>query len=118
MMSGKTIYKRLYAAALLLLVVSYVGGISLFPHSHIVDGKVVVHSHPYAAGTAERPGHNHSATAIFAISHLAHAALFVMVATAFTSFAGAVTFFSVKESFALCLSRHIDVPALRGPPHL
>lgn len=31
---------------LLLLFVWYIGGISLFPHTHIVDGASIVHSHP------------------------------------------------------------------------
>ncbi|MGN0189762.1 MAG: hypothetical protein ACI395_09630 [Candidatus Cryptobacteroides sp.] len=29
-----------------LLFVWYIGGISLFPHTHIVDGVSIVHSHP------------------------------------------------------------------------
>lgn len=35
--------------ALLILFVSYSVGISYFPHKHIIDGKVVVHSHPFSA---------------------------------------------------------------------
>ncbi len=31
---------------LLLLFIWYIGGISLFPHTHIIDGVSIVHSHP------------------------------------------------------------------------
>lgn len=30
-----------------LLFLWYIGGISLFPHTHIIDGVAVVHSHPF-----------------------------------------------------------------------
>jgi hypothetical protein len=32
---------------LLLLFLGYYGSITLFPHSHIVNGVTIVHSHPY-----------------------------------------------------------------------
>jgi len=32
---------------LLLLFMGYYGGITLFPHSHIVNGITIVHSHPF-----------------------------------------------------------------------
>ena len=40
---------RIIAALLLLLFAHYWCGISLFTHSHVVNGVVVVHSHPYKA---------------------------------------------------------------------
>lgn len=33
-----------------LLFVTYLGSVSLFPHSHIVDGCKIVHSHPFSGG--------------------------------------------------------------------
>ncbi len=35
---------------LLILFLGYYGGITLFPHSHIVNGITIVHSHPYKQG--------------------------------------------------------------------
>lgn len=33
-----------------LLFMAYMGSISLFPHSHIIDGCKIVHSHPFSSG--------------------------------------------------------------------
>lgn len=44
---------------LLLLFVEYVASVTMFMHSHIIDGVVVSHSHFYA-GSGEAPGHTHS----------------------------------------------------------
>ena len=32
---------------LLLLFLGYYGGITLFPHAHVINGITVIHSHPY-----------------------------------------------------------------------
>ena len=44
---------------LLFLFVEYVASVTMFMHSHIIDGDVVCHSHFYA-GSGEAPGHTHS----------------------------------------------------------
>lgn len=44
---------------LLLLFIEYVGGISLFMHSHVINGEEIFHSHIYT-GSAEQPDHSHS----------------------------------------------------------
>ena len=36
----------LIPAFLTLLFIFYISGVSLFPHTHIVDGATIVHSHP------------------------------------------------------------------------
>lgn len=77
-MGTKDLKKHLYAVALLLLFLNYVGGITLFPHTHVIDGKIITHSHPYASGSSGHPGHTHSAMAIAAISNLASGALFTI----------------------------------------
>ena len=41
---------RLAGMALLLVFASYWCGITLFTHSHVVNGVIVVHSHPFKAG--------------------------------------------------------------------
>ena len=38
---------KLVRILLLLLFIGYYGGITLFPHSHIVNGITIVHSHPF-----------------------------------------------------------------------
>lgn len=49
MLAGKNRLQTIKGIVLLILFVSYAAGISFFPHKHIIDGKVVVHSHPFSA---------------------------------------------------------------------
>jgi hypothetical protein len=55
----KHIYKRLLGFTLLILFTGYFGSITFFPHTHIVDGIHVVHSHPFPNGKIPLT-HNHS----------------------------------------------------------
>ena len=51
-----------------LLFIAYAGGSILFTHTHVVDGVVIVHSHP------GKTGHSHSQQGletIFGLSHFA-----------------------------------------------
>jgi hypothetical protein len=46
---------------LVLLFCGYFGSITFFPHTHIVDGITIVHSHPYKSHSGNNPiSHNHS----------------------------------------------------------
>lgn len=38
-----------------LLFLTYWGGISLFNHSHVVNGVIIVHSHPFKANHQHTP---------------------------------------------------------------
>lgn len=40
---------------LFVLFIGYYGSITLFPHSHIVDGVTIVHSHPYKTDKSSVP---------------------------------------------------------------
>lgn len=40
-----------------LLFIGYIGSISLFTHTHVVNGVTIVHSHPFKSGTS----HQHNA---------------------------------------------------------
>ena len=61
--------KEIFSGLLLLLFLWYLGGISLFQHSHIIDGQIIVHSHPYT-GTADHPGHTHTPTQLLSIAQM------------------------------------------------
>lgn len=65
----KDIWRKLFSCLALLLFLWYLGGTSLFQHSHIIDGQIVVHSHPYS-GTANHPGHTHTTMQLLAIAQL------------------------------------------------
>ncbi|MDR1338594.1 MAG: hypothetical protein LBK58_00810 [Prevotellaceae bacterium] len=67
----KTIHrgKRLFAGFLLTLFCSYMAGITCFVHSHVVDGQLITHSHPYR-GTPDNPGHSHTGSQFLLIELL------------------------------------------------
>jgi hypothetical protein len=53
---------------LLLLFAVFYAGIHFFPHEHLIDGELVVHSHPFTSSA----GHEHSsddASLLFLLSH-------------------------------------------------
>lgn len=54
---------------LLFLFVEYVASVTMFMHSHIIDGVVVSHSHFYA-GSGEAPSHSHSTQQVKVIAQL------------------------------------------------
>ncbi|HBG42643.1 hypothetical protein [Limibacterium fermenti] len=47
----------------LVLFTAYVGGISLFTHTHIINNTTYVHSHPYKKG--EKTQHTHTPNQLF-----------------------------------------------------
>lgn len=53
--------------ALLAIFLSYYAGISLFAHTHIVNGAVIVHSHPFA-----KSSHDHSDAQVLAFNQVGH----------------------------------------------
>lgn len=52
---------------LLALFLSYNAGISLFAHTHVVNGAPIVHSHPFAKST-----HSHSNAQVIAFNYVGH----------------------------------------------
>ena len=61
--------ERIISFVLLLIIGLYIGGSTLFIHTHTVDGRDVVHSHPYS-GTPT--SHSHSSSSFDTISRLAN----------------------------------------------
>jgi hypothetical protein len=107
--------KWTFACFLLVLFCGYMISITCFSHSHIVNGQLVTHSHPYK-GTSDNPGHNHTTAQFISISLLSH---FVTLGAAF---AGLVHILSGKK-IILNLSRtffykqaQIRSYSLRAPP--
>lgn len=53
--------KRLAGYLLLVILCVYFGSITFFPHTHIVDGVTIVHSHPYKSKSGNIPSdHGHT----------------------------------------------------------
>jgi hypothetical protein len=75
---------------LLLLFVSYYSSITLFYHSHFVDGRQITHSHPYIpASDNGSPSHQHTDNEFLLIQMLTH----------FSSVAAVIFFFSMLRHF-------------------
>ena len=75
-------YLRQMGAIIVMLLsfVVYVGGLTLFSHSHTIDGRTVYHSHLHS-GSAEQPDHTHSSLQFKTIAALAmYIALVAVVA--------------------------------------
>ena len=70
----KQIYLNIMKWFLPVLFISYMAGITLFTHSHVVNGVTIVHSHPFKKGTEHNPfkkGGEHSHTTVeFQLIHI------------------------------------------------
>lgn len=60
--------KRHIASFLLWLFISYTAGITLFYHSHVINGVTIVHSHPFNKDS----GHTHTSIELDIIHQLNH----------------------------------------------
>ena len=61
----KQLYLNILKWFLPVLFISYMAGITLFTHSHVVNGVTIVHSHPFKKGSE----HSHT-TVEFQLIHL------------------------------------------------
>ena len=69
----KRIYKKITGYFLLILFLGYIGSITFFSHTHIVDGVTIVHSHPYKSHSGDVPvNHNHSKDGFIIIQFISH----------------------------------------------
>jgi hypothetical protein len=106
---------KIIAGILLLLFIGHTADSSLFTHIHLVDGRIIAHTHPYS-GTADSPQHQHS-TAQFVMIALMGTAVLASVAVV-PAIAieprRSELFVSLREDFHQPFgSRHNN---LRGPP--
>lgn len=55
------IFRAIVGAFLFALFVCYAGSVSLFTHTHLINGVTIVHSHPYPKGhTSDPAAHSES----------------------------------------------------------
>lgn len=113
-LQGKNIKKSI-GALLITFFLGYVACVSLFPHTHIVEGRSITHSHPYSGG-AENPGHTHTTAQFQAIHFLS---LFVALCFAAMLLAclwrGVTEFVYAASESGNYSSFHLNY-SLRGPP--
>ncbi len=98
-----------------MLMVGQIAGTPLFVHTHMVDGGIVTHSHPYS-GTSQNPGHGHS-VAQFVLIALLSTTVMIAVSTKFSAIITArkaLLFAGLFENVRQHSAFRQDL--LRGPP--
>ncbi len=69
----KQFYRKLPGYFLLIIFCGYFTSVTFFPHTHIVDGVTIVHSHPYKSHSGNVPvNHNHSKDGFILIHFISH----------------------------------------------
>jgi len=77
--------KKVISYFLLMLFLWYYGSITLFNHTHVVNGVSIAHSHPFSSQNGETPvKHHHTANEYILIQSLSH--FLVIVSFLFFSF--------------------------------
>ena len=107
------VFRKYTGSLLLLLFVSYYGGITLFRHAHQLGESKIVHSHPHTRDC----GHTHNAAEFQFIQQLS---LFLSLAAA-----GLLVFFGRRDLLLCIISTRVlsrpfstrqRIPDTRGPP--
>jgi hypothetical protein len=111
--------KKIMRFFLLILFLGYYGSITLFTHTHIINGITIVHSHPFNSGTKENPiKHQHTANEFILIQFLAHFLATILFFTfsieAYKVVLRKYTLQKIKESFSKLTS--LISYGLRAPP--
>jgi hypothetical protein len=109
--------KSIISICLLALFISYLTNITFFVHTHIVNGQVITHSHPYC-GTSDNPDHGHSAAQIHAIVQLSQLLAAGVLMIAFTCFVAGK---KINRNFSIPYFKEsgwIFSYSLRAPPAL
>lgn len=104
--------RRIMKFFLPLLFLMYWGGITLFNHSHVVNGVIIVHSHPFQANHQHTPD---QAETIFFLGYYTASSLPSLL-TAVSCFLVLLNVLAVPRVVRLCLSRQENGLHLRAPP--
>lgn len=103
---------------LILIFCGYFGSTSFFPHSHIVNGVTIVHSHPFKSNPGDAPvSHNHSRNGFQLIQFISGfiaiaSALYIVTAVLINVL---TTLFPVKNELIRFNSNIISANRPRGP---
>ncbi len=79
---------RFLSLMLVCLFTGYYVGVNFFVHVHWVDGKAVVHSHPYSDGSSSEPGHSHTSCDADCIRQLSFLNFLPILTVSCLTFAG------------------------------
>lgn len=116
----KKVKNRITVSLLLILFIAFYGSVTLFIHTHNINGVVIVHSHPYNPFSGKHPGdHHHSAKELIYIQLLSH---FVASLLVFAIFQGLIAapgqVFKNAEHNDLSVRLYfLTANGFRAPPH-
>lgn len=107
--------KKVTAGWLLIFFVGYVACVTLFYHTHIIEGARVTHSHPYSEAP-DTGRHAHSGSELAVIAHLS---VILMLAASFgcgfeVRLRDNMIGYAVWQGSSF--SATLSVPVPRGPP--
>ncbi|NDV65123.1 hypothetical protein [Bacteroides sp. 224] len=110
----KQLYLKILRCLLPVLFISYLAGITLFTHSHVVNGVTIVHSHPFN----EDAEHSHSTTEFQLIHLLSQVLTGGAVILPLLLFVYYILFalLAAKPQRSFYHSPYQGVLTLRGPP--
>lgn len=104
--------RRIMKYFLPLLFLTYWGGVLLFTHSHVVNGVIIVHSHPFKTGHQHTQG---QAETIFFLDHYVASSVPVLL-VAIPCFCALLGMLAVPRRARLSLPKLEDGIRLRAPP--
>jgi hypothetical protein len=107
--------KYLLASFLLVIFCGYMVSITCFTHTHIINGQLVSHSHPYK-GSPSNPEHNHTATQLISIALLSY---FVTLSVMFVGLLHILSSkIIIRKIFQTFFDKQLQIRsyALRAPP--
>ncbi len=97
----------------LLVIIFWLGGSTLFVHSHIIDGHDIVHSHPYTGDTDD---HGHTTDNILQINRLANVDMLAGGSSTMETFIPEVELSDGGKECEHISSIEITGVSLRAPP--
>jgi hypothetical protein len=101
----------------LVLFLGFLATITFFSHTHIIDGRAIVHSHPYKSSSSGTPLHHHYADGFLLFHFLAGFAAIILSGLILTPF-----FFPhfirlrLFFRFQFSYQDHLNPNSFRGPP--
>ena len=103
----------------LAIFLGFLGSTVFFNHTHTIDGKIIVHSHPFKSDGNGKPVHNHKDTGYLLVLLLNN---FIAGTVLVFSIASLILFLAIdllpKKSSIPLLRVCRDTLFLRGPPSL
>jgi hypothetical protein len=107
--------ERIISFVLLLIIGLYIGGSTLFIHTHTVDGRNIVHSHPFSGS---HTSHSHSAASLETISRIANSDYIAVSAVSVECSITTQTTLYNSVCYELYNSVDSSICSLRAPPSL